>query len=199
MSKYTYSINVPKANQRISATQAPIESNFQAIAEFLNTNHIGFNDPVNFGKHLFTTLPFQDVDPSTSATEMVLYSKATGTPNAGEVFVRYPSDGDIIQISGSSIGQAGGSTNGWSYLPGNVLMKWGIVTGIIPGDNIILFPTSGNIPSFITEIYIVQYCPLSEYTPTIPFAYISSSSITQFVLTVPTVMSSTISWMAIGI
>lgn len=198
-SNFTFSTTVPQASQKISATQQPIQSNFGAISDFVNANHVGFYDAINFGKHTFTTLPFQGSDPSTSSTEMVLYTKATGTPNAGELFCRYPNNGAVLQISGSSIGQGGPSTNGWSYLPGNILMKWGQATGITPGANTIVFPTSGSQPAFGTSLFMVEYTPASSYTLTSPFGYISSSSTTQFILQVPNTMSSTISWLAIGI
>ena len=195
---YTYFTNVPQSTQKISATQAPILSNFEAINELIGVNHVGFTDSINFGKHNFTTLPFQGSDPSTGADEITLYAKATGTPNAGEIFYRYPSNGTIAQLSGSSIGQAGATTDGWSYLPGSILMKWGQATGIVTGTNTIVFPTSGSQPAF-TTLYIVTYTPASSYTLSTPFGYISSQSTTQFVLTVPNTMSSTISWMAIGV
>lgn len=199
MANYTYSTSVPQASQTISSTQAPIESNFQAISALINANHVGFYDSTNFGKHTFTTFPFQGSDPATTSTEMAMYAKATGTPNAGEIFARYPNNGTVIQITGSSTGTAGASSNGWSYLPGNILMKWGQATGIIGGANTIVFPTSGGIPPFTTSIFIVEYTPNSTYTITTPFGYISSNTITQFVLTVPNTMSSTISWLALGI
>jgi hypothetical protein len=196
---FTYSTNVPQSAQKISATQAPIQSNFQAINELFNVNHVGFGDSVNFGKHNFTTLPFQISDPSTASNEMALYAKATGTPNAGEIFARYPSNGSVIQISGSSAGSAGASTNGWSYLPGNILMKWGQATGIIPGANTIVYPTSGSQPSFTTSVFMVEYTPASNYTLTAPYGYITGQTTTQFILNVPNTMSSTISWLAIGV
>lgn len=196
---FTFSTNVPRVTQKRSATQAPIQSNFQAISELINVNHVGFNDNVNYGKHNCTTLVFQD-DPKTSSNEIAMYAKSTpGGPNAGEVFMRYPSEGAIVQITGSSIGQAGAFINGWSYLPGNILMKWGQATGIVPGANVILFPTSGSIPLFSSSVFTVYYTSNSTYTLTSPAAYINGITTTQFVLNVPTVMSSTISWMAIGI
>ncbi len=199
MANYTFSTNIPQSAQKISATQAPMQSNFQAINELLNVNHIGFTDAVNFGKHSFTTLPFQGSDPSTGAGQIAVYSKATGSPNAGEIFLRLQNNGTVSQLSGSSAGQAGGSTNGWSYLPGNILMKWGQATGIVGGTNTIIYPTSGGQPAFTTSLFFVEYTPASSYTLTTPFAYITGQTLTQFTLNVPNTMSSTISWLAIGI
>ena len=199
MANFTYSTNVPQAAQKISATQSPIMNNFQAIAEFVNVDHVGFTDAINYGKHNQTTLPFQASDPSTASTEMALYSKATpGGPNEGEIFYRYPSNGAIAQLSGSSAGGAGASTNGWCVLPPSLLMKWGQATGIVPGANTIVFPTSGGIPAFTTAVYIVTYTPAANYTLSSPIPYITGETTLHFVLNVPSITSSTISWFAIG-
>ena len=196
MANYTYSTNVPQAAQKISATQAPIQSNFQAISELLNVNHIGFTDAINYGKHSFTTLPFQGSDPTTLSGEMALYSKSTPSgPNLGEIFYRYPSDGTVVQLTGAGGGSA--SSPGWCYLPTGIIMKWGNATGMIAGTNTITFPTSS--PAFATSIYTVTYGPLPSYTNAAPMPYISSQSQTGFVLTVPSTTSATISWIAIGI
>ena len=196
---FTFSTNVPQAGQKINATQVPIQNNFQALNELINVNHVGFGDNINYGKHNFTTFPLQASDPSTSSTEMAMYAKSTpGGPNLCETFIRYPSNGMISQITGSSIGQGGAFVNGWSLLPGNILMKWGQATGIVAGANTITFPTTG-IPAFTTSIFIVTYTPASSYTLTAPTAYITGQTLAHFILNVPTTMSSTISWMAIGI
>ena len=50
---YTFSTNIPQSAQKISSTQAPIQSNFQAINELIDVNHVGFTDAVNFGKHTY--------------------------------------------------------------------------------------------------------------------------------------------------
>lgn len=200
---YTYSTNVPQAAQIIDITQKPIESNFLAINEWINKNHVGFSDSVNYGKHNFTNLYFQNSDPSTSATEMALYSKATpGGPNAGELFYRYPSNGTVVQLTGGGTGSSSSTTTltGYSNLPGGLMMKWGTATGIVPGSNVITFPTgAGAIPAFTTEVMSLTYSvsPVS-YTESAPCPYISNITLTNFTFTVPNTFSSAVNWLAIG-
>lgn len=199
---FTYNTNVPQASQTIKSTQSPILNNFLAINELISVNHVGFSDSENFGKHNFTTLPAQSVDPSTGTNEMALYSKLTpGGAHDLEIYYRYPNNGTIEQLSGSSSGGSGPYTNGWTYLPGGggLLLKWGQATGIVTGTNNVTFATGGSIPAFTTSIYNVQYTPAMSYTNSTPSAYISASSITGFTLVAPNTVSSTIFWMAIGV
>lgn len=202
MSNYTYSTNVPQANQKISATQAPIMSNFQAISEWANVNHVGFSDSTNYGMHTYTSLPFQMSDPSTLNGEMAVYCKATGSPNVAEIFYRYPNDGSVVQLTGGgSSGGAGAASNGYAYMSSTVFMKWGLATGIVSGANNIIFPVVSGYPVFSTTPYQLYFTPATNYTNfTTSVPYISSSNTTQFVLQVAaTNYATSIYWMAIGV
>ncbi len=201
MSNYTFSTNVPQSAQKISATQAPIMSNFQAISELINVNHVGFTDATNFGKHTYTSLPIQGSDPVTLAGEMAVYCKATGTPNAAEIFYRYPSNGTVVQLTGGgSSGGAGAAVNGYSFMSSTVFMMWGTATGIVNGANVIVFPTGGGYPVFGVNPYQIYFTPNIAYTnltSTVP--YITSPSTTQFTLQVSsTNFATSVYWMAIG-
>lgn len=198
---FTFSTNIPQAAQKISSTQAPIQSNFQAISELIGINHIGFNDSVNYGKHNYTSLPFQGSDPVTTSGEMAVYCKATGTPNAAEIFYRYPSNGTIVQLTGGgSGGGAGAASPGYSFMSSTIFLMWGIATGIVNGSNTITFPSGGGFPVFGSTPYQIYFTAATNYTnltTTVP--YIASSSTTSFVLQVnSTNYATSIYWMAIG-
>lgn len=201
MANNTFSTNVPQAGQKISATQSPIKNNFQAMNELINVNHYGFNDPINYGKHTYTSLPFQISDPTTLAGEMAVYCKATGSPNAAEIFCRYPSDGAVIQLTGGgSSGGAGASDPGYSYMSSTLFMMWGTASGIINGANVIVFPTGGGFPTFGVspyQIYFTAGITYTNLTTTVP--YITSPTTTQFTLQVnATNYATSIYWLAIG-
>lgn len=199
MATYTYTSNVPQASQKISATQSPIQNNFQAIAELINVNHVGFNDPVNFGKHTYLSLPFQVSDPLTTANQMVLYCKQTPSgPNAAEIYYRYPSNGSIEQLIGGS--SSGVATNGYASMSSTVMIKWGTATGILGGStNIITFPTVGGIPAFTATPYSIYVSPAVNYSQVSGSVYVSASTTTQFTLQVNAVSFATsVYWIAIG-
>ncbi len=190
---FTYTPNVPQAEQKISATQEPILNNFQAINDFFVQNHVGFIDPINYGKHTFTTFPFQSSDPSTDSAEMALYSKATGSgPNPGELFYRYPSDGTVVQMTPIGTG-SGENVPNFCYLAEGLVMFWGIANNLSAGTtNIINLPTGINIPTLSTGILCVDVSPFISGTYTL---YVSDTTLTSF--TVFTYVSS-LSWMVIG-
>lgn len=191
---YTFSTNVPQANQKISATQQSILNNFQAINELVDVNHASFSDPVYFGTHRVTNFVLQDSDPSTAADQMTLYAKTvTGSVNPCEIFYRYPSDGTIVQLTG--LGSTGSAvTNGYSYLGTNI-MQWGLATGITAsGDNTISFNTP-----YTSVVYFAQFTPAGSYTISVPGAYVSATSLTDFTLTTTGTMSTSVYWFALGI
>lgn len=196
---FTYTPNVPLAEQEINATQVPILNNFQAINELINVNHVGFNDSVNFGKHTYTSFPAQISDPATTATEIALYSKSAATANGIELFYRYPSNGTVVQLSGG--GSTGiSSTNGSSYITSTILMKWGNATINPTGSTVVTFPTGGGLPAFGTTVYTVNFAPSGSYTLSTNGGWISNITTTSFTFNAPTGgMSTTIYWSAMGI
>ena len=194
----TYIANTPQPTRKISQTQKPILDNFKAVDELIKVNHVSFNDAVNYGKHTTIIFPNQSGVPTTTSTQMSLYAAVASDPDGSEIFYTYPTQVTGIQLTG--LGGLGlNATNGYSYLAGGILMKWGLATGIITGANVITFPTGGGIPAFATSIFNVQYAPAVSYTLTPPSAYISAQTLTTFTLNVPSTMSTSIYWFAIGI
>lgn len=197
--QYTYTSNTPQPGNKISSTQRPIMTNFQAINEIINVNHVGFND-VNQGKHKFLTLPFLGSVPTTTSSQMSIYADATSDGNSAEIFFTYPTA--VVGTPLTGLGHLSlPATSGFAYLAGSVLMKWGTATGITTGPNIITFPISGSIPTF-TSVAIVQYTPASSYS--IPAVgsigpYITNITATNFLLNCPTTISSSVYWYAIGL
>jgi len=194
----TYISNIPQASQYIRATQQPIQSNFSAISELLDVNHVGFSDADNFGKHNFTSLPLQVAAPSTAAGEMALFSLATSDANGIELFYRYPSDGATVQLTGAASGGIA-DTSGFAYMSSTVFMMWGTASVVSAGSTTITFPTGGGFPSFSSAPLQLHYQPNTDYTNVNSFTYISSSSTTDFVITAPSANYATsIYWLAIG-
>ena len=133
---YTYTPNTPQASQPFDQSQPEILGNFQAINELINVNHIGFNTPDTFGKHNFISMPDQVTAPTTSATEVAMYSQATPAgSNASELFIKYPENGSTTGITEqfSDItntvtpnGTSGGTASqGWCTFPSGVTFRWG--------------------------------------------------------------------------
>lgn len=150
---YTYTSNTPESAQPMNVSQPEILANFQAIAELVGVNHVGFNIN-NSGKHNTAIMEFQSVDPGTASTDLALYSKATGSPNVGEIFYQYPNDGSVNQltpVSGTGSGTISATSGtGWCLFASGILFKWGTATinlqNSTPGQ--IIFPTGAGIPAY---------------------------------------------------
>lgn len=197
---YSYSANVPQGPQTISSTQTPILNNFQAINELLAVNHVSFLDPVNYGKHTYVSLPLQGSAPTTTSSEMAIFAAASTGQYGVDIFYRYPSDGTIVQLTGTGGLSANAAVNGWSYLTDTLLMKWGQTTGLISGANTVSFPTAGGIPPFTTQVYSVQFSRLGSSTTNLnPYPYISAFTPTTFTFNNPGTVMADIQWLAIGV
>lgn len=125
---YTYTLCTPDAASPMNQTTSLIQANFQAMNELIAVNHVTFNES-DSGKHNFISLP-NTTDPSTGPIEIDMYTKVTGSPNPSELFIRYPNDGDVVQISVSiptpATGSSGGSgSQGWCSFPSGIILRWG--------------------------------------------------------------------------
>lgn len=124
--------NIPQPTDTLSQSQADILGNFQALDAL-------FDD----GIQNVVLLPVQTSDPTTSSTQIALYSKV-GISTAQELFLRRTSNGAVQDTTGSL--QA---NSGWSYLPSGILIKWGFAT--VPNRNgiaTVTYNTGGTIPVF---------------------------------------------------
>ncbi len=126
---YTYTANTPQAANPMNQTASLIRANFQAIAELIAVNHVGFNSS-NSGKHNFLSL-INTTTPGPVTGEISMFSQVTGSPNPCELFIQYP-EGDTVPVEISeptpiaATGTSGGNaTQGWCSFPSGVLFRWG--------------------------------------------------------------------------
>jgi hypothetical protein len=173
--------DTPQANQRISDTQPLIRSNFQQIQTALSVNHIPIADVSgNQGKHKFVTFVAQNPDPVFVGTDEGMYSVATiagpnPTINGPELFLKKFYDSGTLNfdvpftasvISNTPVGSiTNAMTQGWSYLPSGILLKWGLGTAsnVAVPTNSIPFPAGPGIPAF-ANCFTVVATPVSAAT-----------------------------------
>lgn len=106
-----YTPNTPQPTDQINNTQQPIQGNFQDIYDLLAINHIPFNTVDTFGRHAYVNYVNQGSDPSTLSGEIALYSKSVeNNTSKTELFYRYPSNGQIVQLTNASSTSAGSTT-----------------------------------------------------------------------------------------
>jgi hypothetical protein len=138
--------NIPQATDPIDVSQADILNNFIAL------------DPIFNGINNFIVLPVQGSTPTTSASQVSLFS-ANDTFSNPQLFFGPPSTATAINLTSS--GQA---TNGWARLPSNILVKWGTTNVPVNTLTTVSFP-AGSIPAF-TSIFYASACQTFAAGPT---------------------------------
>ena len=164
-----YVPDTPKGGDTRRSTQPIIQQNFQAISDFMDVNHTGF-DSTTPGLHSLITFTQQATDPITASGQMALYAKKIDDAQKTGLFARYPSNGKVVQIDGSVVddGSGGqvfdpaGSFQGWQYLSGGILMKWGYSAPLKQafGTLVYPYPVIDPIPEFRTTPFHIEMMPL---------------------------------------
>lgn len=178
----TYTI-IPNATDITSQSQSQIQTNFQSIQTLIDVNHVDFSDGTNFGKHNFVSFVQQAMDPTTSSTEVALYSKLVS--GIVTLFFRPASNGTPIPFGAGSITTASANatpsgklvTTSTITLPGGLILKWGITsTGTLNANTWNTIPFS---PAFPTSCLNVQLTSKSLNPPVTvpPVVSLSVSSI----------------------
>lgn len=118
-----FTANMPLATQSLNYTQPLVLGNFANYKANMEVNHGGVND-ADAGKHKFVQMPAQAADPATAADEVAIYCKDAGGGVYRE-YLRQANNGTVVQITGVDPLNAG---NGYTFLPGGLLMQWGLTT-----------------------------------------------------------------------
>ena len=145
----TYSSTTPQSTDPINTTYTPIATNFSILDTTFNTDHVPPTDAVsaNWGKHKQLTMQVSASAPAPSGTDSSWYSKTVS--GVQQAFFKNAA-GTETQLTGiRSIG-----TNGYSLLPGGVIMQWGIST-ISGALTTVSFPLT-----FPTAVYSITMTPL---------------------------------------
>jgi hypothetical protein len=185
-----YTPNVPQGNQQISATQGPIQGNFQYLQATLTKDHeiTSLNSATAIeGYHKVVHLTAQAV-PATIASITQVYSRVAGSDT--QLFVKN-SAGQISRLTGHSA-----AASGYQYM-GGIIIQWG--NTLTSASTTVSFP---NATAF-TNCWVVLATPVFSGAVT-PSTYqnigIRSVSATNFVWTFQSegnIMPS-FNWIAIG-
>lgn len=96
----TYNSSIPLNTDYMVNSQIQIKSNFQSISNVFSKNHVALNTAQQ-GMHNTLTFRPQTVDPTTSPTQVSLYTKTVGS--SVELFFAPSSSQTPIQLSYPSI------------------------------------------------------------------------------------------------
>jgi len=180
----TYTSDLPKASQQISSTQAPINSNFQAIAELIAVNHVTFNTADDFGKHKWVSLPVQASAPTFDSGDTGIYNKEYATTSKNEMYIHKITNAGTADIpfSASSLSNvtspsAGGT--GWTYLPSGMIIKWAQVSATAAGATL-NFNSGGEYGPNFTTLLVSTATALNGATKNVAVGYLGGGSVTVY-------------------
>lgn len=125
----TYNPNIPQPGDLLSVSQNDIKTNFLSADNSFGTNHYKFSDlTANNGKHKFCEfVNLAAVPGGLSSGEGTLYTKPAATPG-GDLYYTDDAGGveyQITRVNDAAIATFGTSVNGWTFLPGGLIMKYG--------------------------------------------------------------------------
>ncbi len=144
----SFNATIPIGTNPMLQSQGQCRANFQAINAVFSENHIPMNTTGNPSQGMHSLLLFreQTVDPTTSASQIALYTKAVN--NISSLFFAPNSSQTPIQLTYPSISTGLQSTKPDVYLPqqysfvaGPFVVYGGLLKNVSSGSTITLTPT----------------------------------------------------------
>ena len=168
----SFDANVPASGQSLGSSRQPIKTNMAVLRSSFATNHVDPNN-ANPGKHNLSAYLLQANSPATIAGEMAAYSRtANGEPQLYyQRQNKAASANDDIQATRLDKG-ATASLNGFSFLPGGILLQWGQATFAGAALSVaVTFPTafSSNPEVFNVQATLIGFanaCTAQNYVTT---------------------------------
>lgn len=118
----TFTINMPTSGESLGSTYQKVQDNFMNYWNNFQVNHVNPND-ANGGKHTKVQMIEQGADPATAINEMAMYTKDVAGNT--RTFLRQENNGAVMQLSGITPVAA---ANGYTFLPGGLMIQWGQIT-----------------------------------------------------------------------
>ncbi len=197
----------PASADNLSVSQNDIQQNFQTANDVMNVNHYPFdNNTANKGKHKFCEFPVGTIPIGLAIGEATLYGKnatSLGAGNEGNLWFTSDNLGKEYQLTRAINGNfASFSANpGWTFLPGGLLMQYGILTTTSGGSTSNGSATYPVTFATATTAYSLQLTVL-EATNSRRFIKVATSLTTGFTCWVQDDSGSntanTVYWVAIG-
>jgi hypothetical protein len=158
-----YITNIPGPNDLFSQSQPQILGNFTAIKTLIDVNHVDFDDATDQGKHKFVSLVSQVAAPTLNNTaDVIAYGFSTGITGKNEMFISKVNQVTVTQINAtgsilSNVSNPNSNTEGWTFLPSGILIKWGStdINSTVTPLQTFNYAVGANIPVF-TKVFSVQ-------------------------------------------
>lgn len=174
-----YQPNKPLPGDNLSVSQGDINQNFTVANTEYGVNHYPFDDgTANHGKHKKVSMPATSLPVSVSG-EIVLFS-STGSSGTELHMVREGVPGTDVALTTAGVASPLRATRGYSWLPGNILLQWGL-SAVVSGTGNVSFVSGGGV-NFAN---VVGFLPIVTLTPfrnssNVDTVYLTATSNTNF-------------------
>jgi hypothetical protein len=198
---------VPIIGDSLGSTRDRIRGNFQQINTVFAINHIAFNQ-TGQGKHPFLQMPEQVTAPITLANEAGFYPKVGTNPAETNLWMRGENNGFEYQLTaadqtnvgvfGNNTAYAANQTGGWTFLPGGLIMQYGLIT-VAPngGTATITFPKAYTSQVYSVVLTFNRTDP-SSVVQTVRLSNFNAASLSSFNFYSGSNNNVPITWISIG-
>jgi hypothetical protein len=153
-----YNPNIPESpSASIGKDQLNFLNNFSALYNSFGANHVVLDATSGAGNHSVIELIPQSSPIQTDGGEISIYSKAI-EGQADQIMLRYEKNQDEFQLTAYQIYALKSSltqTPYFTFLPGNVLMYFGTISGRFRGGNPTILPLK---PEVAKNIIGMNFC-----------------------------------------
>lgn len=175
----TYDPNIPIGTGVPSQDYIQLQINFDQANDGMGEDHVKFDNATaaDRGKHRRATFknwvmpPEATTDPSTGSGEIALYAK--NNAGASTLYLRQQNDGAIIQMSGAAPVD---DTNGETFLPGGLIMKYGTCSVGAGGGTVDYTMLTPALSAFPMATYAVQLTPINPGSVNYRVSAVAASS-----------------------
>lgn len=178
--------NIPQSDHKLNRSQPELRANFLEIDNWVNQDHVGFG--TDQGKHQTVRFVDQTSAPTINNPETGFFNAQPDNIAGGlaiqkqEMHVRAQNESGFndLPFTASSLSTTlpNNISEGWSYLPSGIIIKWGAFVAGNAGNNTHAYPTGADIPVF-TKVYSLQVIPAPAINDPVS-AVIRNKSATDF-------------------
>jgi len=129
----TFTPGYPQDGQSLGASKAVIRNNLDGMFQVFSVEHNTQNVLTNTGLHRQSTYPAASGRPTTTTGQINIYSRAI-TGGTALFTSRDNNSATVTQISNPNVISPLAATDGYSYLPGGLIIQWG--TRIVTINNV---------------------------------------------------------------
>ncbi len=128
----SFTPNIPSVGQKLGASRQQVLNNFASLRSTIAVDHIDVNS-ANAGKHTVVHLQNNVSDPTALNNFGEIYSKGINSIATDIALFYRPGNTGIAPIQMTMNVAPLAATNGYSFLPGGILIQWGTKTS--PGSS----------------------------------------------------------------